>query len=153
MTQGICKRAQRGSWTLTGSTASAFNRVECCCILSQWSLWWSIGGQKSLCGFGGTMRTRRDQTVPPLPWQQGHTCPKLRHQTLPRTFHHQGAGASVAQGQREIMHSGASDNKCSVVVVPAAVAQWGQPQRLKENAVVENGHDFHGRRREPPKYT
>lgn len=65
--------------------------------------WCSTGDQKSLCGFGGTTGARGDQTVPPLPQQQGHTCPKLSNQTLPRTFHLQGVGASGAQGQKEII--------------------------------------------------
>ena len=49
------------------------------------------------------------------------------------------------RGKKRLLY-GASDHTCSVVVVPAAVAQLGQPQMLKEDAVVENEHDFNGRR-------
>lgn len=36
------------------------------------------------------------------------------------------------------MHGGAYYSKGSLVMVPAVVAQWRCPQRLKEDAVVEN---------------
>ena len=45
-------------------------------------------------------------------------------------------GDSKAQGQGELMHGGAYDSKCSLVMVPAEVADWRWPQRREEDAVV-----------------
>lgn len=45
-------------------------------------------------------------------------------------------GDSKTQGQGEIMHGGAYDSKCSLVMVPAVVADWRWPQRLEEDAVA-----------------
>ena len=42
------------------------------------------------------------------------------------------------------MHGGAYDSKCSLVTVPAVVADWRWPQRLEEDAVVADCFDFVG---------